>query len=160
MRTRLGIAVLLALVGGGCDPRGDDGAASRVDRCTERMLQRVEFEDFPEASRAQIEQYVEQTYCTEFESQGWLYDDGTVSIRAHLALVDDGSDECGVAAPGGAERTVPCEELDVAEAPLILDCAVLHHVPRREVEDYLRKLQRSGEVRCDDDTPLGELGAE
>ena len=160
MRVRLAIVALAALAAGACDAGGNAASASRVDRCTERMLQRVQFEDFPEASRAQIEQYVEQTYCTEFESQGWLYDDGTVSIRAHLALADEGAEECGVAEPGGAERTVPCEELDVAEAPLILDCAVLHHVPRREVEDYLRKLQRSGEVRCDDGTPLAELGAD
>ena len=160
MRTRLGIAVLLALVGGGCDPRGDDRAAARVDRCTERMLQRVHFEDFPDASRAQIRRYAERTYCGPFEARGWVYDDGTVSIDAHVHLVDGGSEDCEVAEGGGADRDVPCEELRTPGVPAVIDCALLHHVPRREVEDYLRKLQRSGEVRCDDDTPLGELGAE
>jgi hypothetical protein len=44
------------------------------------------------------------------------------------------------------------------EAKRILDCALLHHVRRSEVRDYVERLQREGAVECDDGAPLDDLG--
>jgi hypothetical protein len=45
-------------------------------------------------------------------------------------------------------------------SPLWSACAVLHYVRRDEVRAYIRKLERSQSVSCDDGTPPDKLGAE
>ena len=134
-------------------------AASRVERCTERFLERVEHEDSANATKLEIRRYVEISYCAPFEKQGWVYDDGTLSIDAYTKLVESMSEECTRAESGEEARTVPCEELDQGEGPQVLDCAILHHVRREEVRKYVRELRRSREVTCDDGTPPHKLGA-
>jgi hypothetical protein len=168
---RLAVA-LVVVVATGCSSAADDagreakaddepsvGAASRVERCTERFLRRVNFEDVPKATRPALERYTEVTYCSRFERRGWVYADGRLSIDAHLWLEASGSQECAVAAAGEEARAVPCEELDEGLGPQVLDCAILHHVRRTEVAKYVAKLQRRREVRCDDGTRLESLGA-
>ena len=143
--------MLVAGCGSGEDA-GEDAAASRVERCVERFLERAESAELPEAD---LRRYVESAYCTPFERQGWIYDDGSLSIAAQA---ESGSEECVKAESDGETGTVPCEELE-GGGPLVLDCAILHLVPRDEVRSYLEELERSREVSCDDGTALDRLGA-
>jgi hypothetical protein len=166
---RLAIAVILVIVVG-CGSKADEAsrearagdepsaeAASRVERCTERFLERVESGDLAKA--AEIRRYAETTYCARFERRGWIDDDGTLSIDAHVDLVESGSEVCASAEAGGEAGVVPCEELERRDGPEVLDCAILHLVRKSEVRKYVEELERSREVRCDDGTPLDELGA-
>lgn len=159
MFIRLALAIILLAAGCGSNrgKPGDEGsaeAASRIDRCTERFLERVEPKDSAESE--EIRRYVESTYCARFEQRGWIYDDGTLKIEAHT---DSGSELCARAEAGEEARTVPCEELEAVESPHVLDCGMLHFVRRSEVSEYVEELQQGREVRCDDGTPLDELGA-
>ena len=147
MTARLAAAALLLAAGCGS---GSAEPASRVERCTERFLGRV-----AESERQETRRYVETAYCAPFERRGWIYDDGTLKLEAHA---DSGSQECATAEPGEGARTVPCEALE-QESPDVLDCGLLHLVRRSEVKEYVEELQRTREVRCDDGTPLNELGA-
>ncbi len=167
MTVRIAFAVLLIVVAGcgsgedadqntGGSGDGSAGAASRVERCVERFLERAASDGLAEAD---VRPYIESTYCLPFESQGWIYDDGALSIAAHLAVAEGGSDECATAQAGEEAVTVPCEELEVGDGPLVLDCAILHVVRRIEVRAYVGELERSREVSCDDGTPLDRLGA-
>ena len=157
MRPRLALAAILIVVAG-CGPGEDaseDAAAARVERCVDRFLEQAESADLSESD---VERYLESTYCTPFEREGWIYEDGTLSIAAHVALEESGSEECVKAESEGGTETVPCEELE-AGGPLELDCAILHLVPRDEVREYLAELEQSREVSCDDGTALDRLGA-
>jgi hypothetical protein len=107
---------------------------------------------------AAIERYAERTYCAPFAEQGWVYEDGTLAIDAYLSVAFPHAGTCTTQTTGGRSRTVPCEQLDRV-GPKILDCAALHFVRRAEVQAYLRRLPKHREVRCDDRTPLSELGA-
>jgi hypothetical protein len=104
---------------------------------------------------AQVRQYAERAYCKPFEKRGWVHDNGTLSVAAYRRL--GGSQMCVTVAPGRPARKVPCQRLE-RSGSLILDCALLHLVPRGEVRKYIAKLQQQRQVRCDDDTPLAELG--
>ena len=130
---------LVVLAFAGCG--SGNGDQSRVERCTERLLGGAKGEATEEA-RA----YVRRTYCGPFESRGWVYDDGALSIDAQKWLVEGGSEVCG----SEHSETVPCEE------SRIIDCAILQHVRRREVRDYVAQLRR--DVECDDRTPVEQLG--
>jgi hypothetical protein len=142
------VLVAAAGCGGGAEP---EPGAARVDRCTERFLDGIESEGLPEDDREAARRYVERTYCSRFEREGWVYEDGTLSIDAHVwATVEAG--QCAAGAVGEDPVTVPCEEGD------LLDCAILHHVPKEEVRAYVEGLGRSGRVECDDGTPVHELG--
>ena len=122
------------------------------------MMSRAKVDDLTAKQRAGARRYVERTYCGRFERRGWVHDDGTLSIDAHVWLVEGGSEECATAAePGGRSRPVPCE--DEGPGPETIECALLHHVPRTEVEEYVAELRRDREVTCDDGTPLGAIGA-
>ena len=88
--------------------------------------------------------YVRRTYCEPFESRGWVYDDGALSIDAQTWLAEGGSEQCASEA-----GPVPCPESRT------IDCAMLHHVRRSEVRDYLA---RRPDVACDDGTPVEQLG--
>jgi hypothetical protein len=165
---RIALAVVLVIVVAGCGSGEDTGrnaeasgdtsveAASRLERCVERFLERAASDELAEAD---VRRYIESTYCTRFEREGWIYDDGTLSITAHLAFEEGGSAECETAEAGDEAETVSCEELEGGEGPLLLDCAILHLVRRSEVQGYLEELERRREVRCDDGTPLDRLGA-
>jgi len=160
------MAAALILFTAGCDSRADDASraseaaepadlTSRVERCTERFMRLASAKD----SSGQVRRYARRTYCEPFDKRGWIHRNGTLSIDAYRYVTSTGmASTCEVVAPGQPSQTVPCEELE-AGGPLILDCAILHLVPRTEVRTYVAKLQRNREVRCDDDTPLPELGA-
>ena len=109
------------------------------------------------SSETEVRRYIDGTYCSPFEREGWVYDDGTLSIAAYLSLARDGSEACA-SADGGVSDTAACSELP-ADASVVLDCAVLHVVRREEVQQYVRELERDREVSCDDGTPLERLGA-
>jgi hypothetical protein len=165
VRTSLAIA-LFAVVLAGCGGNGASGSEGtatdqrlvasdeRVERCTNRFLDRVEGTD-----SEKIRRYVEVTYCAPFAARGWVYDDGTLSIAAQSWLIDNGSRECESADDDQAAQTVPCDQLESTGGVLVIDCAILHQVRRSEVRDYIAQLQRTHEVECDDGTPLERLGA-
>ncbi|MBD0328615.1 MAG: hypothetical protein ICV64_00705 [Thermoleophilia bacterium] len=156
---------LAVLVGGvvvaGCSFGGDPSASERVDRCVERLLQRADPEQLTPERRPFVERYARQTYCARFEQRGWVYEDGTISISSYRWAMGGRASECVVVAePDGPPAGAPCPDAEqVAEDPM-LDCALLHHVPREEVQAYLGTLPRRDELVCDDGTPLAELGAE
>ncbi len=102
--------------------------------------------------RAEAEAYVRRTYCGPFAGKGWVYADGTLSIEAQEWLVKGGT--CVTAEAGEPSHTVPCERLNARSKSI--DCGMLHYVRRSEVRAYLRHV---GASRCDDGTPLDELGA-
>jgi hypothetical protein len=104
----------------------------------------------------EVRRYVKRTYCEPFDKRGWVHTNGTLSIDAYRYTKSSGT--CAAASPGQPTQTVPCEALE-ARGPLFLDCAILHLVPRMEVRPYVARLQRNREVRCDDDTPISDLGA-
>ena len=152
MRFAVAIAVLLVLTGCGSGgkkaARPDAKTAYRIERCTQRFLDRVKTD----------RSYIETTYCRPFADKGFVYADGTLSIKAHLYVLSGGSScKSETSTPGGSTKTVPCEP--VAEQLNPLECAILHYVRRDEVRAYIRKLQRSQRVSCDDGTPLDKLGA-
>ena len=98
-----------------------------------------------------VRSYIERTYCDRFARNGWVYDDGTLSIKAHLWLMNAG--QCSEST-GGAWVTVPCKP---SYDPL--ECALLHFVRKAEAQAYIEELTKTHRVSCDDGTPLGELGA-
>jgi hypothetical protein len=155
VRVGLAIAVLLALAGCSFGERkaaqADSPVASRVERCTQHMLDRV-------GGGAEVRSYVERTYCGPFARKGWVYADGTMSINAHLYLLNGNACSEMVGTPDGQMTTVPCDPRAAMLDPL--ECAVLHYVRRDEVRAYIRKLERSQSVSCDDGTPLDKLGTE
>jgi hypothetical protein len=173
------VAAVLAITLTGCGATAGDGgnepstigeaAASTsvpVERCTERLLRNADLGELTEAEKEQARRYVRLTYCSRFADQGWVYDDGTLSIEAHKWLERGGEEECAHAEatpegePSKPARTVPCEELDAGGPKMIGDCALLEHVRRSEVRAYLDQLQRRhGSVECEDGTPLAHLGA-
>jgi hypothetical protein len=132
-------------------PGGAAGNPSRVEKCVQRFLQQAE-----DASE-EAERYVRVKYCDPFERRGFVHDDGTLSIDAYLTVAEGGT--CASAKPGEAARTVPCEDIEQGYGPRVLDCALLHLVPRDEVTKYVERLRQLREVTCDDGTPLADLGA-
>jgi hypothetical protein len=157
---RFSIVLAVALVAAGCGSSGQSGgnastvAAPRVDKCVERFLARATLDA---STNTEVRRYIEGTYCSPFEREGWVYKDGTLSIAAYLSLARGGSETCG-SADGGVTDTAACSELP-ADASVVLDCAVLHVVRREEVQQYVRELERDREVSCDDGTRLERLGA-
>jgi hypothetical protein len=156
---RLAIAAILVVAGCSSEVDGasrDSAAerASRVERCTQRLLQRAHGGPTEEAER-----YVRVTYCEPFERRGWVYEDGTLSIDAHAHVANSGTRTCLSTKLGEPTRTVPCEELDRFARHRVLNCALLHLVARSQVRKYVEGLQQRGEVECDDGTPLDKLGA-
>lgn len=165
MRTSLAI-VLVASVLAGCGTHGGgqrDGAtsadrdstaaAAHIDKCVDRLLSGSTTGG---ATEQQVRRYIRDTYCALFEQKGWVYDDGALSIAAQRWLDNGGS--CAAGSDTEPARTVPCEPANGPAATRIIDCALLHHVRRTEVSAYVAELQRDGDVRCDDGTPLDALG--
>jgi hypothetical protein len=167
------VTAVVALTLAGCGATGGDGddarsaaaeepapGGSAVERCTERFLERAEAEGLQGVTTEELRRYVEVAYCSPFERRGWVYADGTLSIDAHEWLEESGEWECAVATePGQPAKRVPCEEVEGGDEATVIDCAGLHHVRRAEVREYVEKLRRRHDVRCDDGTPLEQLGA-
>lgn len=108
--------------------------------------------DTSSASDETLRRYARDTYCSRFEQNGWVYEDGALSIDAQVWL-DEGA-SCATAGEGEPAQTVPCAE----ETDGRLDCALLHHVREDEVREYVEGLQLRGRVECDDGTPVDGLG--
>lgn len=91
MSIRVGIATIVVVVAAGCvsDGGGRVNASaentSRVERCTQRLLEREHGAPTKEAER-----YVKVAYCMPFERRGWVYENGTVSIDAYLHVASGG----------------------------------------------------------------------
>jgi hypothetical protein len=159
------VLMLLAAALSACGSRGGevlDGAASskrssaaatgRVERCVDRFLRQATAQG---TSEEVARRYVRDTYCARFERKGWVYEDGALSIAAQTWLEEAAT--CATASDGMPTRTVPCEEERHAGG-WRLECALLHHVRRSEVRDYVEQLRREDAVECDDGTPLHDLG--
>ena len=126
---------------------------SRTDRCVDRLLERTATQGAAEKEAARL--YARNTYCVRFEQNGWIYDDGALSIAAQTWLERGG--KCATASEGQPATTVSCAP-EPSGGVLVLDCALLRVVRRSEVRDYIKRLQKSGPVRCDDGAALNELG--
>ena len=96
--------------------------------------------------------YIQRTYCDRFARHGWVYEDGTLSIKAHLWVMNGYT--CSEANSDQPAVTVPCKP---SFDPL--ECALLHYVRRAEAQAYIHQLTKTHHVTCDDGTPLDELGA-
>jgi hypothetical protein len=88
-----------------------------------------------------------------------VYEDGTLSIDAQYWLIGGSSGECASGGDGQPAQTIPCGQLEPTGGTQVIDCAILHQVRKSEVRDYLGRLEQSNDVKCDDGTPLEQLGA-
>lgn len=152
----MAVAVAVAVLAGCGTSRAHPdsvAATTRINRCIDRLLSRSTTSS---ASKQELRRYAKDTYCARFERHGWIYDDGALSIAAQKWL--DNGGRCATGGVGQSTRTVPCEQVTHADPTLIIDCALLHHVRRTEVIPYVAALQRNRDVRCDDGTPLNDLG--
>jgi hypothetical protein len=165
VRASLTIVLLVVVVAGCGTSSGEqrDGAASsgaeassaaaRISKCVDRLLTASTASG---GSEQQVRRYIRDTYCALFEQNGWVYEDGALSIAAQKWLDKGGS--CATGSDSEPTRTVHCEQTNRDRATRIIDCALLHHVRRGEVIAYVAALRRDGDVQCDDGTPLDELG--
>ena len=132
--------------------RASAGAAARIEGCVDLLLPATTQDANEDATR----RYVRDTFCTKFEESGWIYDDGVLRIGAQTWLEEGAT--CATGSEGQPTQTMPCEELD-AQGARRLDCALLHHIRRSEVKEYIERLQRKHPViECDDGTPVEDLG--
>src|SRR5689334_404225 len=150
---RLWIVPLAALLLVGCASESGvadspkPSAPQLSERCTQRMVGSLK------DRRPTVRRYIQRTYCDRFAANGWVYADGKLRIQAHLWVVNGAT--CSTSRSGGPTVTrTPCP-IDHGD----LECAVLHFVRKPEAQAYIRRLERTGEVKCDDGTPLRDLGA-
>ena len=52
-----------------------------------------------------VRSYIERTYCDRFAQHGWVYGDGTLSIKAQIWFMHAGT--CSESRIGGPTVTVP-----------------------------------------------------
>lgn len=130
---------------------GCGSGESRVERCVDELMRTARLDD---ADTGAARAYVKRVYCDRFARNGWVYADSALSIAAQRWLVRGGRETCETATPSGTHKRIPCSRLP-HPGPREIQCGMLRHVRRREVEAYLRKL---GRVVCEDGTPLGALG--
>ena len=100
-----------------------------------------------------VRSYLQRTYCDPFAKRGWVYADGTLSIKAQLWLMNGRACSEG-SSSGGPPVTVPCDPSYES-----FDCGLLPFVRKAEVQTYLAELTKTHRVVCDDGTPLDRLGA-
>jgi hypothetical protein len=154
MLSTAALAACGAQTGGGGErtDRAQRASADRVQKCVDRLVSRS---TATEESLQAVRRYVERAYCTRFARNGWVYDDGALSIAAQTWLSDGAM--CTTAKPGEPPRSVQCVSLTDA-GPKIIDCALLHHVRQSEVRQYIANLRQDDAVECDDGTPVDDLG--
>jgi hypothetical protein len=159
VRVYLALLICGAMVSG-CGSGGSDEtpssapvAATRIERCVDRLPRDTTTQA---ADEEQTRRYARKTYCARFEANGWVYEDGAVSIAAQTWL-DHGA-ACARGTEGEPARTVPCEVERTTGGDETLDCALLHIVRRSEVREYLVQRAMNGAVKCDDGTALDKLG--
>jgi hypothetical protein len=133
--------------------KASSAANTRVERCVDRLLQHARTPDSPNKEIAR--RYVRRTYCARFEDEGWVYEDGALSIAAQTWLERGGM--CATGGAGEPTRTVPCEP-ERRGGVRIVERALLRVIRRSEVSDYIEQLRRKGPVECDDGTAISELG--
>jgi hypothetical protein len=149
------LGATLSACGSGSSARGNVTplnarvAASRIERCVDRLLRQTTVQNA--AGEAAARRYARTTYCARFEANGWIYENGAVSIAAQKWL--DRGATCARSSDGQPAKTVPCEVDRTA-----LDCALLRIVRRSEVREYIHRLETNGAVKCDDGTALDKLG--
>jgi hypothetical protein len=146
--------LILAATVSACSSGNDSSAVnSRVERCVDRLMQHARTEDLPNKELAR--RYVRRTYCGRFEREGWVYEDGALSIGAQTWLEHAG--RCASATAGEPAKTVPYQP-DRRGGVRIIECALLRVIRRSEVRDYIEQLRTKGPVECDDGTAISELG--
>jgi hypothetical protein len=128
-------------------------ANGRVERCVDRLMEHARTQGLPNKEIAR--RYIRRTYCARFEGEGWVYEDGALSIAAQTWL--DHASTCTTGGAGEPAKTVPCEP-ERRGGVRIIECALLRVIRRSEVLDYIEQLRRKGPVACDDGTAIGELG--
>ncbi len=133
--------------------QASSAANGRVERCVDRLLQHARTHDLPNKEIAR--RYVRRTYCARFEEEGWVYEDGALSIAAQTWLEHGGT--CTTGSAGEPAKTVPCEP-ERRGGVRIIECALLRVIRRSEVRDYIEQLRTKGPVECDDGTAISELG--
>lgn len=136
----------------GCASREQSALEGRIERCIDRFLERAAETGGSGADEADLREYVRRGYCERFDSLGWVHGDGSLAIAA---FTEGGREECATGTAGGGSVTVPCASF--APAGPRVDCALLHLVRRSEVRAFVASLEQPS--RCDDGTPLDELGA-
>ena len=159
----LPILVLAFAAGCGGEDRDDaapepasGSSASAVAKCVDRFLARVDPDVEADVDADALRRYLEETYCERFARRGWVYEDGALSIDAYRSVEAGVGEDCGEAEADGTTKTVPCDASAAEDG--VLDCALLHHVRRSQVQAYLAELARAREVECDDGTAPEELG--
>jgi hypothetical protein len=125
---------------------------NRVERCVDRL---VAGSSVQSADRALARRYVRDTYCRRFDQKGWVYEDGALKLAAHLWLQKGG--KCAEGVAGQPAKVVPCKT-ERSGGVLTIECGLLRVVRRSEVRRYLRRLQSTGRVVCDDGRALASLG--
>ena len=81
----LAIALLLTACSSGEGKKAITGrdASSRSKQCTDRILDGIKGNRSPI-----VQSYIQRTYCDRFAKHGWVYEDGTLSIKAHLWVMN------------------------------------------------------------------------
>ena len=151
MRSKALIAAGAFALSGCASGTESSPSAARVERCVDRLLTNAP----DDARSSDVRRYARRTYCEPFERRGEIYDDGALSIGAYTWF--ERSAKCASASEGEPPTTVPCEELD-RPGPRRVECALLRHVRRSEVDAFLRRLERERPVACDDGTSPAGLG--
>lgn len=162
MRVCLAALIISATVSACGSGRSDEtpssapGTAIRIERCVDRLLRNTTTQNA--ADEEETRRYARKTYCARFEENGWVYEDGAVSIAAQTWL-DNGA-TCARGSEGEPPTTtVPCDVERSTGGVEKLDCALLHIVRRSEVRKYIGRLEMNGAaVKCDDGTALDKLG--
>jgi hypothetical protein len=166
VRVYLAVLILVATVSAcGSDSNGprDDtpssatttpAAVSRIERCVDRLVRDTTSQNA--ADEDAVRRYARKTYCARFDENGWIYEDGAVSIAAQTWL-DQGA-MCARGSEGEPTETVPCDVDRTTGGVQMLDCALLRIVRRSEVREYIDRLETNGAVECDDGTAVDELG--
>lgn len=146
MRVCLAVLILCATASG-CGSGSDEtpstaSRAIRIERCVDRLLQSTATQNAADEESAR--RYARKTYCGRFDENGWVYDDGAVSIAARTWL--DRGATCARGGEGEPTTTVPCEVERTAGGVETLDCALLHIVRRSEVREYIGRREMNGAV--------------
>ncbi len=124
------IAVLVLV---GCSSKE---TSAKAEKCTDLITRSAK--PTPSLSQAQARRYVKKTYCDRFAREGWVYDDGALSIDAQEWLDHGGKEVCATQTPSGPAAT---RSLRTARGERSAGDDRLRHAP-------LRPAERSTDVHC------------